>query len=101
MEDKEIIFDFNQERDKIKSNSLFKEKSGGLKFAASEGKEELTGLSPWKILIVDDQEEVHQVTQMVLSDFSFRNRKVKFISAYSAAEAKEVLINQSDRKSVV
>ena len=96
MEDKEIIFDFNQERDKIKSNSLFKEKSGGLKFAASEGKEELTGLSPWKILIVDDQEEVHQVTQMVLSDFSFRNRKVKFISAYSAAEAKEVLINQSD-----
>lgn len=96
MKDKEIVFDFNKESANDQSKSLFKEKSGQLKFAASEGKSELTQLSPWKILIVDDQEEVHQVTEMVLDNFKFQERGIEFISAYSAAEAKAIINTEPD-----
>ncbi|MDP4535899.1 SpoIIE family protein phosphatase [Alkalimonas collagenimarina] len=47
--------------------------------------------NPWTILIVDDEPEMHQVTLMALRDFSFQQRKLNFISAYSAAEAKSLL----------
>ncbi|MBM7556730.1 PP2C family protein-serine/threonine phosphatase [Halanaerobacter jeridensis] len=96
MKNKEIVFDFNEETDNVESKSLFEEKSGQLKFAASEGKKELMMQSPWKVLIVDDQEEVHQVTEMVLDDFEFQNRGIKFISAYSAAEAKDIIATEDD-----
>lgn len=49
---------------------------------------------PWIILIVDDEKQIHQVTKMVLQDFEFDGRKLEFHSAYSAAEAKQVLIGQ-------
>ena len=50
----------------------------------------------WTILIVDDDEGVHTVTKLALSAFTFENKKCKFISAYSAQEAKEVIQNSSD-----
>ncbi len=49
------------------------------------------GLEPWKLLIVDDEEEVHKVTRMVLGDFTFAGRGLEFISAYSGSQTKEVL----------
>lgn len=45
----------------------------------------------WKILIVDDEEDVHDVTCMALRRLAFEGRGVECISAYSAAEAKELL----------
>ena len=50
----------------------------------------------WKILIVDDEEDVHTVTRMALRRLAFEGRNVEFLSAYSAAEAKELLHNHSD-----
>ena len=44
--------------------------------------------APWKMLIVDDEEQIHVVTKMVLSNFSFRDRGLEFVSAYSAAQAR-------------
>ena len=41
---------------------------------------------PWKILIVDDEPEVHSSTKLVLDDFSFEGAGIEFISAYSAKE---------------
>ena len=41
----------------------------------------------WEVLIVDDEEDVHQLTRFVLDDYSYQGRKLKFISAYSAEEA--------------
>lgn len=60
---------------------------------ASEEEEEETAApqETWKILIVDDEKEIHSVTKMALSDFQFENRKLEFVSAYSAKEAKEIL----------
>ncbi|NHW34474.1 DUF3369 domain-containing protein [Paenibacillus aceris] len=49
---------------------------------------------PWIVLIVDDEKQIHQVTKMVLQDFEFDGRKLEFHSAYSAAEAKQVLQEQ-------
>ncbi|MDM4766761.1 DUF3369 domain-containing protein [Pelomonas sp. SE-A7] len=46
---------------------------------------------PWKLLIVDDDAEVHSVTKMALNSFSFMERRLQFIHAYSGSEACEVL----------
>ena len=44
----------------------------------------------WKVLIVDDEPEVHAVTKLALSDFQFNGRGLEFVSAYSGEEAKAV-----------
>ena len=45
----------------------------------------------WKVLVVDDEEEVHRVTRLVLSGFSYDERPLQFLSAYSGAEARKLL----------
>jgi len=50
----------------------------------------------WKILIVDDQEDVHNVTRMVLDGLAFEGRQISFISAFSGNEAKRVLESNLD-----
>ncbi len=42
----------------------------------------------WKVIVVDDEEAVHRITKIVLSNFSFESQKVRLISAYSTNEAK-------------
>ena len=51
---------------------------------------------PWLILIIDDEEDIHTVTKMVLRDFSFMDRGADFLSAYSAAEAEQALRDKPD-----
>ena len=51
---------------------------------------------PWRILIVDDDHEVHAVTRLSLRRFVFEERPVELISAYSAAEAATLLAETSD-----
>lgn len=51
---------------------------------------------PWSVLIVDDEEEVHAVTRLVLRDFAFHGRRLQLESAYSAAEAREILSRRRD-----
>ncbi|MEZ4958398.1 MAG: response regulator transcription factor [Saprospiraceae bacterium] len=41
----------------------------------------------WNILIVDDEESVHDVTQFALEGFVFDERDLRFCSVYSATEA--------------
>lgn len=50
----------------------------------------------WKILIVDDEPEVHAVTKLALSDFSFLGRGLEFHSAYSGSEARELATQHPD-----
>ncbi|MDM8560928.1 hybrid sensor histidine kinase/response regulator [Candidatus Parabeggiatoa sp. HSG14] len=45
----------------------------------------------WEILIIDDEEDVHQLTRFVLEDYVYQEKKLKFVSAYSAKEAKDLL----------
>lgn len=41
---------------------------------------------PWKILIADDDQDVHTATQLALRGVVFRGRPIEFINAYSARE---------------
>lgn len=50
----------------------------------------------WKLLIVDDDEEIHRVTRMALQEFTFEGRELVFISAYSGAESKLLLEEHPD-----
>ena len=50
----------------------------------------------WKVLIADDEPEVHDVTRLVLGNFRFANRKLEFLSAHSAAEARVLLERHPD-----
>lgn len=51
---------------------------------------------PWKILIVDDDTEVHAITRVVLSDIEFDGRPIACLSAYSGAEANQVAADHPD-----
>jgi PAS domain S-box-containing protein len=42
---------------------------------------------PWRILIVDDDVDVHVVTKFALRDTSFQGRRLSFLHAYNGAEA--------------
>ncbi|MGV6827026.1 MAG: DUF3369 domain-containing protein [bacterium] len=53
-------------------------------------------VEPWKVLVVDDEEEVHAVTKLALTDFEFAGRGLKLFSAHSAAEAKTLLSTHRD-----
>jgi len=45
----------------------------------------------YKILIIDDDEEVHLFTKLALKSFVFRNKKIEFLSAHSEKQAREML----------
>ena len=51
---------------------------------------------PWKILVVDDEEGVHQVTTLALKHFTFDNRGLLLLHAYSAEEALDLLDKHAD-----
>ena len=50
----------------------------------------------WKIMLVDDEEEIHNVTKLSLSDFAYDGRSLSFISAYSGQEARRLMQEHPD-----
>ena len=50
----------------------------------------------WKVLIVDDDQEVHSITTLVLRNFTYDGKKLLFLHAYSAAEAKKLIEEHPD-----
>ncbi len=55
----------------------------------------------WKILIVDDEPEIHTVTKLALDQFEFSGRGLEFHSAYSGAEAKALVAQHPDAAMVL
>ncbi len=60
-----------------------------------------TVLPPWRVLIVDDDPEVHAITRVVLGDVVFEQRRIAFLSAYSAAEAREIIAADADISAIL
>jgi len=52
--------------------------------------------APWKVLVVDDDEEVHAVTRLALTDFRAHGRTLQFLHAYTGAEAVRIMGEQAD-----
>ncbi|OHD83621.1 MAG: hypothetical protein A3D90_08315 [Sulfuricurvum sp. RIFCSPHIGHO2_02_FULL_43_9] len=65
-----------------------------LLFAPEE--EEALSETPWTVMIVDDDAEVHSFTKLALHDFTYERKPLRFLSAYSAAEAAELIKKHDD-----
>lgn len=52
--------------------------------------------STWKVLIVDDEQEVHDVTKLVLRNFEFEGKSLKLLHAYTAVEGIRMFGEHSD-----
>ncbi len=50
----------------------------------------------WKVLIVDDEDEVHRITRLALADFRFAGRSLELVSAYSGSEAQVAIMQHPD-----
>ncbi len=53
-------------------------------------------MTPWKILVVDDEEGIHGITRMIFRDYEFEQRPIELISAMSGTEAQEMLLQHPD-----
>jgi PAS domain S-box-containing protein len=68
-------------------------------FAPDEGGEPVpaaAALRPWRVLIVDDNEEVHKATEIALRDTMFKGRSLEFLHAYSAQQGSAKLRHEQD-----
>lgn len=65
-------------------------------FAEDDGEIDVEELGCWKVLIVDDEPEVHAVTKLALNDFNLNGKTLEFLSAYSGEEAKAIFRNHED-----
>lgn len=50
----------------------------------------------WKVLILDDDPQVHTITTMVLSKIIFQGRGLSFLHAYSGAEGCRMMASNAD-----
>lgn len=52
--------------------------------------------APWRVLIVDDDSDVHQATEFALSRITVLGRSIEFLHAHSAKEAQSILLQEKD-----
>ena len=70
---------------------------GDIVFAVEDaGETPVRGGRTWKLLIVDDEEDVHSITRMVLEGYEFEGGGLEFLSAFSAEEGRRVLAANPD-----
>lgn len=72
------------------------ENSLNLDFLTDEQKVVTPKLKTMKIIIADDDVEVHSITKMILRDFQFEGYGLEFIDTYSGEETKEALAMYPD-----
>ena len=53
-------------------------------------------LSAWRIMIIDDDPDVHSATTFALGSLEIQNRNLTFLHAYSALEARTILASETD-----
>lgn len=69
---------------------LFIDDSDEDEILASDGNE------TWQVLIVDDDPEIHSVTQLALSDLVVLGRRLEYLHAYSGKDACQLIKEHSD-----
>ena len=68
-------------------------------FIDDSGEDEIldeSGGEIWKVLIVDDDPEIHSVTQLALSDLIVLGRRLEYIHAYSGRDACKLIEEHDD-----
>ena len=51
----------------------------------------------WKIAVIDDEPAVHDGTRFALSDYKLNGQGLQILSAYSAAEGRELMRKHAGR----
>lgn len=80
-------------------NTTTKESTSDLFVFTAEDPKEVQSTSidaQWKILIVDDEKDVHSTTLLALRGVFIEGRSLFFMHAYSASEAKSIIADTSD-----
>ncbi|UCG18504.1 MAG: DUF3369 domain-containing protein [Thiotrichales bacterium] len=67
-----------------------------MNFAPEDIPAEKAVQAPWRVLVVDDDGEVHQATRYALEGVELLGRPLTLIHAYSAAEAEQLLRQMPD-----
>jgi len=50
----------------------------------------------WKILIVDDEENIHRITRLMLKDNIIEGKRICFLNAFSSEECRRILAENDD-----
>jgi len=50
----------------------------------------------WRVLIVDDEPDVHAVTRLALNKIMFKEKEIEILSAYSGAQGFEIMSKEKD-----
>jgi diguanylate cyclase (GGDEF)-like protein len=50
----------------------------------------------WRVMIIDDDEDVHSTTTFALGNLDMQQRPLEFVHAYSASQAREMLKHEQD-----
>ena len=53
-------------------------------------------IDPWRVLVVDDEPDVHEVTNMVFKRFQLDGRPLEIFHAYTGMQAREVMQRHTD-----
>lgn len=56
----------------------------------------MTGENNWKVMVVDDDADVHAMTRMVLRNYQFEGRGLTFICGSSGKEAQQLMAEHPD-----
>ncbi|MBF0274913.1 MAG: response regulator [Nitrospinae bacterium] len=65
-------------------------------FAAEKDIEEESKEESWKVIIADDEADIHEMTQLVFNDYQFLGRPIEFLSAYTGEETYSLFKKHSD-----
>ncbi|MBI3711419.1 MAG: hypothetical protein HY253_00420 [Burkholderiales bacterium] len=98
MEKSEISFTYRGNIGANRLNSLAGDDDDSIIFLSEpdEAEHSTYKVAPWKILIADDDTNVHDTTVLALSGVEIHGKPLEFLHAFSAKEAKEVAVNHPD-----
>ncbi|HEX7982407.1 MAG TPA: EAL domain-containing protein [Duganella sp.] len=54
------------------------------------------GRNVWRVMIIDDDEDVHSTTTFALGNLDMQQRPLEFVHAYSASQAREMLATEPE-----
>jgi diguanylate cyclase (GGDEF)-like protein len=54
------------------------------------------GRNVWRVMIIDDDEDVHSTTTFALGNLDMQHRPLEFVHAYSAGQAREMLKHEAE-----
>lgn len=75
---------------------MFDNEGDDLLFVEEQDETRGADANPWKVLVVDDEEEIHRVTILSLASMRVHGRPIQLLHAYTGAESVEVMRAQPD-----